>query len=178
MGCLKCKSKEFTSIATFGALCIRCFSAIVERRVRREIRKSPFLKDSKVLIVGEGLKASTAKFLIGKVTNGLPLKIETSKEMPKNTKKYRQIISCDSQDGIAEGFLSAILVNSSLKKPKKNVIMLLQQLSDGEIAMYAKANRIKGCPKSKKSEIRQILSRLEQRYPGIKASVVRSREDF
>jgi len=178
MACIKCKKTKNEHIKHLGgSLCPSCFSKIIEKRVRKSLRENNWIKpkDSVIAIDNETIKAKTGIHILKTIFKNTPLKINIKKgniPLPSKTvKKRSKIVIPWTADDEIEQFLDALFNNQKISKNK--YIKLLINISDEELQLYAKANKIKG-KKEKKSFLGKNLDELEKRYPGSKLGLLKS----
>jgi tRNA(Ile)-lysidine synthase TilS/MesJ len=177
MGCIKCSKKaEITNLKHIGPACRSCFLKIIEKRVRKGLRTKKLIKkNDRILLIDNGSKeAKAGEFLLKSIIKDLPVKIDAKKAKKiSSTKKYDKIIMPWSLDDEAEQFLSMVFNKKKHAKYAKKAVKLLKSLSEEEIEQFAKIKRFK-YKKKQRSKTKQMLDKLEKRYPGYKFSLLNS----
>lgn len=205
MKCIKCSRKSQSNFRHIGPLCRECFLKVIEKRLRKDIRASKAIqKNDKILLINnESKEYYVGEFLLKSIIKQLPVKIDIKKskslEIPQNiSKKYGKIIIPWSLDDEAEEFLNEVVGKNKIKaknqnKNKKKIkkpteskkeIRLLKNISEEEIAFFAKIKRFKyktaklktkyGNPVPSRSKTKKMLDELEKKYPGYKFSLLNS----
>ncbi|RJQ18134.1 hypothetical protein C4573_00230 [Candidatus Woesearchaeota archaeon] len=148
------------------------FMDIIEKRVRKEIRKYGYFKaKEKVYVLDDGSKefavsVSMLKGIFKDVLTLLPVK-------KLNAKKI--IIPWNLEREITEKF-SCFLEHKKFPKRKKNHIYLLKCVLDEELEVYAKLKKLSYTPK--KEPCHQIIEEMQKQHPETKFSLYRSFEQL
>ena len=158
--CEKCTHKaEFRLVDKW--YCSRCFTELVEQKIRHNLRRYDIKKDSIILATDE-----LCVQVLKKVIN-MPVRIVSGKQ------KADYIALPWTLDDENEEFLKTFLEKKSLKEDKR-IIRLFYSLSKDDVKAYCRLKKIEYHPK--KSEINEILDRFDRKYPGTKTSILRSGE--
>jgi hypothetical protein len=178
MKCTKCSRQARASFRQIGNLCENHFIELIEKRVRKQLRTGKIIKkNDRILFINNESKEYYAGYhLLKSIIKGLPVKIEIKKSKslnPKPAKKYDKVIVPWSLDDEAEEFINLLFNKKKPKKFSKKSVKLLHNVSEEEIELFAKIKRFK-YRKTKKSKIKQMLDKLENRYPGYKFSLLNS----
>jgi len=160
--CLKCKREsEYKLVDKW--YCGRCFSELVEQKIKQNLRKYDIKKDSKLSISD---KAS--EYIIKKVIN-LPVKIVSDE------KNADYLILPWTLDDENEEFMKKILENKKINtKEDKKKIKLFYPVSKQDLTTYFKIKNIDFRPD--KTEINDFLDRMEAKYPETKRALLNSEE--
>jgi hypothetical protein len=180
MTCIKCKNPVNADITHIkGSLCPVCASTIIEKRVRKSLRKNDWItpKDKVLVIDNNTIKAKIGIHILDSIFQKKHFKIDVKKgtiaKAKQLAKGYNKIIIPWNTDDEIEQYLAALF--NAKKVPKTKYIKLLINISDEELEQYAKANNIKG-KKKIKSALGKKIDALEKRYPGSKFGLLKSLE--
>jgi len=180
MVCFRCGKNSRISLKHIGNMCNGCFLKIIEKRVRKDIRTKKLIrKNDRILMINNSSKEFfVSGFLLRKIIKELPASIAIRKSKKLNigqaiAKKYDKIIVPWSLDDETEGFLGYLFNKEKQQKFSKKTIKLLKNVSEEEIALFAKIKKFR-YRQGKKSKIKKMLDMLEQRYPGYKFSLLNS----
>ena len=160
--CHKCNRKSEHKLVDKW-YCAKCYSELVEQKIKHNLRGYSIKKDSRLLVAD---KAS--QYIIEKVIN-LPVKI-----VHKGKADYK--ILPWTIDDENEVLLREFLENKKMPKEDKKTVKLFYPLSKKEIGAYFKSKNV--AYKAERSEIDTILDTFEEKYPGTKASLLRSSESI
>jgi hypothetical protein len=165
MKCSKCDRKAETNLRHLGALCMACFCATVEKRIRRYVRiNKVFSKNDRIVAVGE-----LNHYLIPKIIEGLPVTIRKVSRIPGQPKG--KIIVIRSADDVACEFAEKVFAKTA--NPKKN-ISIVSTATDEELSLFCRFRRIPFRPNIKNKDIQKIIDALEDKHPETKFSIVKS----
>jgi len=160
-----CKKPARVFFTHLSPLCRECFALLLRRRARKAIRDHGELKpNQKVFIDGKG----ALPILFKSAITGLPVKY-----VPKA--KAEVIITGKTADDEAVEFLENLFAGKKQKKSK--ALNIFENITSAELEKYCELKKIIR-KNRKKSELRQKLEELEQRYPGIMFALQKSRESF
>jgi hypothetical protein len=160
--CHKCNRKSEHKLVDKW-YCAKCYSELVEQKIKHNLRRYSIKKDSRLLVSD---KAS--KYIVEKVIN-LPVKI-----VGKGKADYK--ILPWTTDDENEVLLREFLENKKMPKEDKKTVKLFYPLSKKEMESYFRGKKIPY--KAERSEIDTILDAFEEKYPGTKASLLRSSESI
>lgn len=158
-------------------MCPSCFAEVIEKRVRKSLRDNNWLKpEDKILYIDDGtMQSGVGIFFINAIFKNKPFNFSfkkgTTKSAARLSKGYDKVLIPWSMDDEVEQYLDALF--NAKKVPKTNHIKLLINVSDEEIALFAKIKKIKGKQKAK-TVLGKMLDNLEKRYPGSKFGLLRS----
>ena len=121
-------------------LCKKCFSKIVERRIRKHLGRRLFKKGDRVLVVGE-----VEKILLERAVGGMPLEVVSRKRLPKSVKEFNCVVVGKTMDKVCGRFLERLFLGKFDlgKLEEKKFFNILEPLSDEEVKEYAKIKKIK-----------------------------------
>src|SRR3972149_11316153 len=110
MLCAKCrKNSAESSLRHLGSLCSFCFCALIEKRVRKDVRINRiFRKNDKLLVVGD-----LCCYLVKSIIRNLPVKI-TKTDRIKKLREYKTVAPSTLDDEINH-FLESIFLNKKIK---------------------------------------------------------------
>lgn len=158
--CEKCAHKaEFRLVDKW--YCTRCFTELVEQKIRHNLRKYDIKKDSIILATDE-----LCVQVLKKVIN-MPVKIVTDKQ------KTDYVALPWTLDDENETFLKTFFEKNLIKSDKR-IIKLFYALSKDDVKAYCRIKKILYNPE--KTGINEILDRFDKKYPGTKTSILRSGE--
>ena len=177
MKCAKCKMPAKAKFKHTGNLCQNHFLELIEKRVRKGLRTQKLIKkNDKILFIDNKSKEYyVSNYLLKSIIKNLPVKIDTkkSKKLTLASAKHNKIIIPWSLDDEAEEFLELIFNKKQPLKFNKKALKLLGNVSEEEIELFAKIKRFK-YKKTSKSKIKQMLDKMENKYPGYKFSLLNS----
>jgi hypothetical protein len=159
MECVKCKKPAEHKLVDKW-YCKRCFTELVEHKIKHNLRSYNIKKDSRLLVSD---KASEQ--VIRKVIN-LPVRIV--KRKPAD-----YIIIPWTLDDSNEALLKQFFEKKRQKDDRKTV-KLFEPLSKDEMKQYFSIKKVKYAPS--KTEINRMIDEFERKYPGTKASMLSSEE--
>ena len=171
MLCAKCrKNIAESSLRHLGSLCRFCFCALIEKRIRKNVRiNRVFKKNDKILVVGD-----LCCYLVKRIIKNLPVKITRTNRI-KKLRGYKAVAPSTLDDEINH-FLESIFLNKKIKEA--GYIKLLKNITDEEAALFAKFKGIAFKPNRKNKEVQEMLDKLSEKYPGIKFSLLKSSEEM
>ncbi len=160
-----CKKPARVFFTHLSPLCRECFALLLRRRARKAIQDYGWLKpNQRVFIDGE----KAVSILFKSAVTGLPLKYVSKS-------KTEVIIVGKTADDEAVEFLENLFAGKKQKKSKS--LNIFENITSAELEKYCELKKIIR-KNRKKSELRQKLEELEQRYPGIMFALQKSRESF
>ncbi|MEM2916094.1 MAG: hypothetical protein QXT19_01935 [Candidatus Woesearchaeota archaeon] len=160
-----CKKPASVFFPHLSPLCKECFNQLLRRRVRKAIREHGELKpNQKVFIDGSGALAVLFKSAV----TGLPLKF-----VPKS--KAEVIVVGKTADDEAVEFLEQLFKGKITKKTK--ALNIFANITAKELEKYCELNSIRQ-EKRQKSELREALESLDEKYPGIMFALRKSRRSM
>ncbi|MBD3303575.1 hypothetical protein GF343_00355 [Candidatus Woesearchaeota archaeon] len=178
MKCIKCSKTAKIGLKHLGgSLCPSCFAEVIEKRVRKSLRDNKWLKPAdRIIYIDDGtLQSKAGIHLINAIFKNQPFNICFKKGLIKSaarlSKGYDKVLIPWNMDDEVVQFLDALF--NAKKVPKKRHIKFLINISDEEIAFFAKIKKIKGTQKAK-TRLGKMLDDLEKRYPGSKFGLLRS----
>lgn len=143
--------------------CGRCFSGLVDQKLRHNLRKYGLRKDSKLLV-----NDKASEYVVKKVIN-IPV------EVVKGKKKADYLVLPWTMDDENEEFLSMMFTNKKIiTKENKKIIKLFYPLSKKDMKNYFSLKKISYSPS--KTELNTMLDKFEARHPGTKSSLLKSEE--
>jgi hypothetical protein len=160
-----CKKPARVFFTHLSPLCRQCFALLLRRRVRKAIQDFGWLKpNQKVFIDGE----KAVSILFKSAVTGLPLKYVKKP-------KAEVIITGKTADDEAVEFLEQ-LFEGKIKKQEKT-LNIFKNITAKELDRFCELEKIVR-KKQKKSELRQKLEKLDEKYPGIMFALQKSRQSF
>jgi hypothetical protein len=178
MKCIKCSGTAKIELKHLGgALCPACFAEVIEKRVRKSLRDNKWLKpEDRIIYIDDGtLQSKVGFYLIKTIFKNQPFDIDFKKgeilSAAKLSKGYDKVLVPWNMDDEIEQFLDCLF--NAKKVPRARYIKLLINVSDEEIALFAKIKKTNARPKAK-SKLGRMLDDLEKRYPGSKFGLLRS----
>jgi hypothetical protein len=138
------------------------FLEMIEKRIRKDLRTNKYLKPKEeVYLLNDGTKEyKTAKFFLKRIF-GKYLKLKETKRMLK-----KKIIIPTNLDREVKEKLEAFIKGKPLKRGKKEIRILHNVLEEEINHIY----------RGKKEPKNPLIEQLEQKYPGIKFSLLRGLE--
>jgi len=163
-----CKKHAETEFQHLGPLCRACFTAVLQRRVRKALKDAGWLKrGQKVCFADEKTAQGRAAITLFKaVIKGLPLEYAGD--------QAEIMLSAQTADDEAEGFLHQLFAG---KLEQNKAVNLLANITTQEIEKYCELEHIDG-EQARKSELRTRLDALDKRYPGTMFSLQKGKESF
>jgi hypothetical protein len=160
--CHKCNRKsEYKLVDKW--YCRKCFSELVEQKIKHNLRGYSIKKDSRLLVLDK-----PSRYVIEKVIN-LPVNI-----IAKGKADYK--ILPWTMDDENEMLIKSFFENKNMQKEDKKTVKLFYPLSKKEVEGYLKSKKISY--KAEKSEINRMMDEFEEKYPGTKASLLKSSESL
>ncbi|MFH1849717.1 MAG: hypothetical protein ABH879_06025 [archaeon] len=166
MAC-RCGKRAATNFSHLGSLCKRCFSAIIEKRVRRELRNAGIRPGQRVLVMGR-----VAGFFARKILT-MPLDISVVRRDGRIPKGYDAVIVPWTLDDEVERFLQDVF---SGRQPRagNGHVKLFRTVTRDELSEFCMLNRLRySC---KKNRLGRLLDRFSAKYPETKFSLLKSIE--
>ena len=143
--------------------CRRCFTALVENKIRQNLRKHRIARDSRLFVSD---KAS--EYMLQKVVN-VPVQIVRRKA------RTGYLVLPWTLDDENEEFLKMFLQNKKIiTKENKKVIKLFYPISKKDMKTYFSIKKVAYRPV--KTDINRMLDFLEKKYPGTKTGLLKSEE--
>ena len=188
MNCVKCGKSGEVKVQNLVA-CEKCFLKIIEKRVRKEIRlKKLIRKNDKILIINDGTaEFFVSEYLLKNIIKDLPVEITSSKQDYKLgdivNGDYNKLIIPWNADKEDEYFLENIFSNQKSKYwghfiiKEKTYIKLLLPVLQAEVEIFAKIKGLKFKTR-KKTNISNMLDKLEKEYPEVKFSLLKSSQEL
>lgn len=170
MKCYLCK-KEGNIEYQKRPICSSCFSRIIEKRIRKNARINKlFNKNDRILVLGK-----INKYFVESMLKDLPVKLFfRAKEDKEFIKKNRinKVVALWTLDDEANKFIKGVFSAKKVKANKK--IKLLVNVSDKELEMFSKSNKIKFNPNKKDKDVQKFLDNVEKKHPNIKFNLLRN----
>lgn len=172
--CSDCGGKKFIFLPYQGqSLCKGCFSKMIEKRIRHNLRNKKIIDERPMLVVDDVSAASgAAKFVLEKISKVMPkLKIRFS-EKPK--KGFKTVV-CKNIEGECISFLEEVFKGKKTEGYPNPTCNIPQK----ELVQFCKINKIKF--KEHKysqidSDILEMLNQISDIRPGTFFSVQRISE--
>lgn len=190
MKCLKCK-KPATQQYVDKHLCNSCYTALIEKRVRKHIRlESKIKKNTTILALDEVskyfldriismpvkiIKRNSSSFSVKKMDENL-FSSSKIKEFIKE-KKINTVVIPWTLDDEAEGFLEQVMISNKSKKTPDKFLKLFKTISRKDIKQFCKIRKV-NFKSQKETQISKLLDTMEKKYPGTKNSVLKSSEQI
>ncbi len=181
MLCLKCQKKESNPETHLSSLCNGCFLEQIEKRVRKELRKSNWIRknDKVLLIINENKESFVTEYLFNSILKNFPINVEKEKTETIASKldRYDRIVIPWNMDDEATLFLNEIFENESYDNVPDKVVKLLRNVSDKEVGLFAK---LKGFPVEEpiKTNLERAMDKLEKKYPGSKFALIKAKKQL
>lgn len=184
MKCYKCeKLGEYKT--DNKKFCKYCFSDIIEKRIRKEIRIHDLIqKNDKILILDDNsIKSKTNIFFLEGLIKDPTIKVDIKKiknfKINKNydtKKKYTKIVFPWTLDDEITIYLKSFFEDFKTEfLHTKKIIKPLIGVTYDELSNYSKIKNIKGATsKPIAKDISLMIERLEKRYPGTKFGVLKT----
>ena len=171
MKCFLCGGKGVIKQQKGRDLCARCFSNIIEKRIRKHVRMNKlFKKNDRILVLG-----GVNKFLVESILKKLPVKLffrkREDKEFVKKNNINKIVVEWTLDDEVNE-FMKAVLEGKKVKEKGKKYVKLLKVVTDKELLFFAKFNKIKFKPKKKDEIVQIFLDEVEDEHPNIKYNLL------
>lgn len=160
--CNRC-SKTAELVLVDKHLCNNCFSRLIEQKIKKNLREYRLTKGMKLSITDEG-----CKYIIEKIIN-LPIEIV---DEPESADKIILPWTLDDEN---EEFLGRMFEDKKLVVPDdENKVKLFKTLSRTDMKNYFKIKKVKYTVE--KTELGNMIDKLEKKYPGLKTSLLKSQE--
>ena len=166
MKCDACaKEREFGT-----ALCRGCLTKVVEKRARKELGRARIAKGAKIAIVNDGsCQGAVNEFIARKLIT--IAKLTVLKKAPQQG--HGLILLPDTADTEAQRFLEAMLGRKSRAIVPSGAKLLRDSLGS-EVRVYAAIKRIKYKASEKKTDVAELIGKLEEKYRGTTFSLAKS----
>jgi len=173
MSCTNCGGRRVYSPQKGRELCAKCFSRLIEKRIRKNVRlKKAFANNDKILVIGD-----LAKYFITSILGERPVKVfyraSVNKEFVKKN-KINKIVRTWTLDDVANEFLSEVLLGEKIKKRK--YIDILSCITDSEAELFSKLHKIKFIVNKKDKDIVKLLKTLSDKHTHAKFSLLQNIE--
>ncbi len=177
MKCVKCGKKAEIALPHIAA-CSSCFTGIIQKRVRKEIRINRLVrKNDRLLILDDDTSAAKlAAYLLRVILKPVPLSMQVRKRQyaPGDSIKgnFNKIVLAWTQEDEADYFLDSFFADKvpyyigHFTLDKKKYIKPLLHVSKKEADLYAKIKNFK-FTKSEETDIVKMLDRLNKNHPEI-----------
>ncbi len=167
MKCYKCNNKAKVNIPHLKPLCENCFTRIIEKRIRKNIRINKLIKKNDKLLI----KDSLSLYFIKKIIKS-PIKI-----VKKNGKNVKEVIQWSLDDECNLFLFKFFKPNFNIKNNNK-IIKLFKTVTDEELIEFSKIKHIKYRTLNKHNNIENLLNNLNKKYPEIKFSLLKCIENI
>ncbi len=177
MKCSICGNKAQIRLSyTHLVYCNKCFKEMIEKRVRKNIRRNKLikLKNTYFILDNNSIESFCTIILINRLYKKTPLQYFIISSIKEATNKENLIIS-ETMDKINAAFIESLFSEKRLKfsGASEEAINIISVLTSEDCEYYAKINGYKGTPKLKKPE-NKFLNSLKKNYPAIDFSLNRS----
>jgi hypothetical protein len=160
--CHKCIRKSVYKLVDKW-YCGRCFSGLVEQKIRSNLRRYKLKKDSRLLVTD---KAS--EYVVKRVIN-LPVRIMHGKQQAD------YIVLPWTMDDENEEFLKMLFENRKIvMKENKKIVKLFYPISKKDMTQYLTLKKLGY--KAERTALNEMMDGFEKKYPGIKTSLLKSEE--
>jgi hypothetical protein len=163
--CHKCIRKAVYKLVD-KSYCARCFSGLIEQKLRQNLRRYGLKKDSKLLVTD---KAS--EYVVRKVLH-IPVQIVQKKQKGQ---KPDHIVLPWTMDDENEEFLQMLFKGKKIVvKENKNIVKLFYPVAKKDLVSYFKLKKVPYKPV--KTEMNAMLDAFEEKHAGTKRSLLKSEE--
>ena len=177
MKCYLCGAKASIKQQKNRSICDRCFSRLIEKRIRKFTRLNKIFKPKdRILVIGE-----INKYLIKNITGEMPIKLffraNINKDFVKKNKINKILIEYTLDDEI-NSFLTSLFKGKKIKRLDKKHIKLLKPVTDDEAKEFARINRLRFKPNKKDPFIQILIDELHQNHPNAKYTLLNNIDDL
>ncbi|MBD3203566.1 hypothetical protein GF327_04680 [Candidatus Woesearchaeota archaeon] len=182
MKCIKCSNKADYKIGT-NPFCSQCFLLIIEKRVRKELRKKKLIKkNDKILVLDDDShKSKNTIILLESILKDLPCSIKIKRTNYFLTQKIKtdcnKIIIPWNLDDECEYFFKCLFnkknpefIGHFLFNGKKHIKLLID-VTEKESITFAKIKSIDFKKSNKKSMVNNFLDKISKNHPETKYSL-------
>jgi hypothetical protein len=143
--------------------CSRCFSGLIEQKIRHNLRRYRIKKDSRLLVSDRA-----SEYVVRKVIN-LPVRIIHGR------KKADYVVLPWTMDDENEEFLRLLFQNKKIiTKENRKIVKLFYPVSKKDMKRYFTLKKVPY--RAEKTEINAMLDRFEDKYAGTKTALLKSEE--
>ena len=185
MKCVKCKNKAEIKVQNLE-VCSSCFLKIIQKRVRKEIRLKRLIRENdSILVIDDGsAESQVSLYLLKSIVKNMPVSISTRKESYRLGDEIRsennKIIIPWNADKEDEYFLGCIFDSRKpvyighFRLKGKTYIKPLLPVLHREAEIFASIKNFRYRKKEETSAVSEMLDRLEEEYPEIRFSLLKS----
>ena len=143
--------------------CGKCFSGLVEHKIKQNLRRYGIKKDSRMLV-----SDAASEYILKKVVNR-PVRIVKGKQ------KSDYIVIPWTMDDENEEFLKRLFDNKSMKtKENMKIVKLFYPVSKKDMKIYFTLKKVPY--KAAKTELNMLMDKLEDKHAGTKSALLKSEE--
>lgn len=160
MTCKNCETKTVWEFTNQTKLCKKCFCDYIERKVFRTIRKYEMLASDSVIRLKKenNLNYNVLKHILQKKFSVVP---------------GNELVA-DNLSQIAEETFASVL-KGNFEKPILNN-KPLSNVSDAELELYAKLEKIDGKLRKKNEKVRNLFEKFMKKNPDLEINIVKASE--
>ncbi len=174
MKCSRCDSKAATSFKHLGPLCRRCFCSAIEKRVRKNVRlRKPFSKGDRIICVGD-----LNGYLVRSIIGDMPAEIRYVKTSPKSFPKGSKLMIPMTIDDYISERLFAIFNSKPVSRQKKNMISIVDVMTDDEAAAFCSFKGLMFRPAKKDKALMKIVDAMQEKYAETKFALRKTLEEI
>lgn len=188
MKCHLCKKRKGTVEYIKKYVCSECFSRIIEKRIRKELRVRKLIRKNDKLLVFDGLSLYFLKKILTMPVKTVFKKLDvvvdetifTNKTLEKLKSKHKtnKTIVPWTLDNETSYFLESLMEN---KKPRyisyvDGFVKLFRTIQEDELIQFAKIKKM-GFKLMKANTAKEILDVMDSKYSETKFSLLKSIEE-
>lgn len=177
MGCYLCGGRAYIKQQKNRYICNRCFCRLFEKRIRRYTRlKKVFQPGDRILVIGD-VNRYLAERIVGRLPVKLFFRARLSKEFVKKNGINKILIEWSLDDGANE-FLLGLFRGKKVRKLGKGHVKLLKVVTDKEIELFAKLEKLRFKPNKKDPFVQKLLDELQKKHPSIRYTLLKNIEEL
>ena len=165
MNCSRCQKPASVDLSTTGKLCMSCFCNIIEKRIRKGLRRQN-IKKGEVLVIKdtETPEGAMSLYILQKVLKNFPCTISS-------TGDHDRLIIPTNAEQEAATVLECLFHHKPLPKA---ALKPLQHILAEEVNLYVDYKKLSYSEALPKHPLNSVVQDIEKRYPGSLFSLLKS----
>jgi hypothetical protein len=173
MKCYLCNKKASIKQQKNRYICNKCFSWLFEKRIRKQTRLDQSFKPrDRILAIGQ-----IANYLTKSITKNMNVKIFQKNKIDSNfikKNKINKIVIEYTLDDELNQYIKGIFEKKKEAKKDKKYIKILKNVTDNDVLLFAKINKLKFKPNKKDKNIQEFLNSIQAKFPNAKYTLLKN----
>jgi hypothetical protein len=160
MKCVSCQKKGIYKTTT-GSFCARCYTRMLEKRVRKHIRLHKLINPKiKLLCLDE-----ISYYFVNSIYKNARIDVHKIEKVPSRINPNTLFLLPESLDDYVCARLYAQLHGQKSPKRKSHHISILSVLTDKELTYFAEIKGLTFMPQKKDSDVYGFIMAMTYKYP-------------